>query len=44
MYLINIFPLGNICLERNQRMHMFLTHMVEKYPAYVEAARNAPGL
>lgn len=43
MYLINIFPLGNICLERNQRMHMFLTHMVEKYPAYVEAARNAPG-
>ena len=43
MYLINIFPLGNICLERNQRMHMFLTHMVEKYPAYAEAARNAPG-
>lgn len=43
MYLINIFPLGNICLERNQRMHMFLTHMVEKYPAYTEAARNAPG-
>ena len=43
MYLINIFPLGNICLESNQRMHMFLTHMVEKYPAYVEAARNAPG-
>lgn len=43
MYLINIFPLGNICLERNQRMHMFLTHMVEKYPTYVEAARNAPG-
>lgn len=43
MYLINIFPLGNICLESNQRMHMFLTHMVEKYPAYTEAARNAPG-
>ena len=43
MYLINIFPLGNICLESNQRMHMFLTHMVEKYPAYAEAARNAPG-
>ena len=43
MYLINIYPLGNICLESNQRMHMFLTHMVEKYPAYTEAARNAPG-
>ena len=43
MYLINIFPLGNICLESNQRVHMFLTHMVEKYPAYTEAARNAPG-
>lgn len=43
MYLINIFPLGNICLESNQRMHMFLTHMVEKYPAYTKAARNAPG-
>lgn len=43
MYLINIFPLGNICLESNQRMHMFLTHMVEKYPAYAEVARNAQG-
>lgn len=43
MYLINIFPLGNICLENNQRVHMFLTHMVEKYPAYTEAARNALG-
>lgn len=43
MQLINIFPLGNICMEYQQNMHMFLTHMVEKYPAYAEAARNAPG-
>ena len=43
MYLINIFPLGNICMEHNQKMHMFLTHMVEKYPAYVAAAKDAPG-
>lgn len=43
MYLINIFPLGNICKEYNQKMHMFLTHMVEKYPAYVQVAQDAPG-
>ncbi len=43
MYLINIFPLGNISMEYEQKMHMFLTHMVEKYPAYVAAAEDAPG-
>ena len=43
MYLINIFPLGNISMEYNQKMHMFLTHMVEKYPAYAAAAKDVPG-
>ena len=43
MQLINIFPLGNICLEYQQNMHMFLTHMVEKYPAYASVAQSAPG-
>ena len=43
MYLINIFPLGNISMEYEQKLHMFLTHMVEKYPAYVAAAEDVPG-
>ena len=43
MYLINIFPLGNLSMEYQQKMHMYLTHMVEKYPVYVEVAKNAPG-
>lgn len=43
MQIINIFPLGNISLEYTQPMHMFLTHMVEKYPAYEAAARNVGG-
>lgn len=43
MYLINIFPLGNICMEYQQNMHMFLTHMVEKYPTYAKVAQDAPG-
>lgn len=43
MQLINIFPLGNICMEYTQDMHMYLTHMVEKYPAYAKVARDAPG-
>lgn len=43
MHLINIFPLGNICMEYTQDMHMFLTHMVEKYPTYAKVAQDAPG-
>lgn len=43
MQLINIFPLGNICMEYQQDMHMYLTHMVEKYPLYAETACNVPG-
>lgn len=43
MQLINIFPLGNICLEHTQDMHMYLTHMVEKYPMYASTARDAQG-
>lgn len=43
MQLINIFPLGNICMEYSQPMHMFLTHMVEKYGMYADTARNVFG-
>lgn len=43
MYLINIYPLGNLENEYHQKMHMFLTHMVEKYPAYAKVAQDAPG-
>ena len=43
MQLINIFPLGNICMEYTQDMHMYLTHMVEKYPQYANTARDARG-
>lgn len=43
MYLINIYPLGNLENEYHQKMHMFLTHMVEKYPAYASVAQDAPG-
>lgn len=43
MQIINIYPLGNICMECSQVMHMYLTHMVEKYPAYAEAAKKFGG-
>ena len=43
MQLINIFPLGNICMEYQQDMHMYLTHMVEKYPIYAATAQVARG-
>lgn len=43
MQLVNIFPLGNVNMEYKQPMHMYLTHMVEKYPAYVSAAKEAGG-
>lgn len=43
MYLINIYPLGNLENEYKQKMHMFLTHMVEKYPAYAKVAQDVPG-
>lgn len=43
MKLINIFPLGNLCLEYGQDMHMFLTHLVEKYPMYADTALNVRG-
>ena len=43
MQLINIFPLGNICMEYTQDMHMYLTHMVEKYPMYASTARDTRG-
>lgn len=43
MRIINIYPLGNICMERSQDMHMYLTHMVERHPAYAEAAKKFGG-
>lgn len=43
MYLINIYPLGNLENEYKQKMHMFLTHMVEKYPAYASVAQDVCG-
>ena len=43
MKLINIFPLGNLMGHYTQYMHMFLTHLVEKYPFYAECAKNATG-
>lgn len=43
MKLINIFPLGNLAEHYGQDMHMFLTHLVEKYPFYAKLAREIPG-
>lgn len=43
MQLINIFPLGNVSMEYSQSMHMFLTHLVEKYPMYENVARDVRG-
>lgn len=43
MQLINIFPLGNICGEYAQSMHMFLTHLVEKYKMYAKVAQDVSG-
>jgi hypothetical protein len=43
MKLINIFPLGNLGMHHSQDMHMFLTHLVEKYPFYAKFARSVKG-
>lgn len=43
MKLINIFPLGNLGMHYTQDMHMFLTHLVEKYPFYAEIAKEVRG-
>lgn len=43
MELINIFPLGNLMGHYAQKTHMFLTHLVEKYPFYAEMAKNVKG-
>lgn len=43
MKLINIFPLGNLGMHYQQDMHMFLTHLVEKYPFYAKFARDVKG-
>ena len=43
MKLINIFPLNNMVMEYSQYTHMFLTHMVEKYPLYEKIARECSG-
>lgn len=43
MKLINIYPLSNLGMHYNQNMHMFLTHLVEKYPFYAKLAREISG-
>lgn len=43
MRLINIFPLGNLGMHYTQDMHMFLTHLVEKYPFYAKLAKEVKG-
>ena len=43
MKLINIFPIGNLGMHYTQDMHMFLTHLVEKYPFYAEFAKKVKG-
>ena len=43
MKLINIFPLGNLGLHYDQDVHMFLTHLVEKYPFYAKFAKEVKG-
>lgn len=43
MRLINIYPLGNLGMHYTQSMHMFLTHLVEKYPFYAKLAKEVKG-
>lgn len=43
MELINIYPVGNMCLENTQKMHMYLTHLVEKHSLYARNAEQTPG-
>lgn len=43
MKLINIYPIGNLCMEYSQDMHMFLTHLIEKNKLYAQVARDVPG-
>lgn len=43
MKYINIHSVPNIQKEYNQDMHMFLTHLVEKYPEYKKVARECKG-
>ena len=43
MQIINIVPIANIAQEFHQPVHMYLTHLVEKYPHYVATARAAGG-
>ena len=43
MKLINIYPLGNLGMHHAQDMHMFLTHLVEKYPFYAKFAKEVKG-
>lgn len=43
MKLINIYPIGNLERHYGQDMHMFLTHLVEKYPHYAKFAKEVKG-
>lgn len=43
MKIINIYPIGNLSMHYYQDMHMFLTHLVEKYPFYAKLAKEVKG-
>lgn len=43
MDIIDILPVNNIAYEFHAHAHMFLTHLVEKYPVYAEVALRCPG-
>ena len=43
MKLINIFPIGNLGMHYKQDVHMFLTHLVEKYSFYAKFAKEVKG-
>lgn len=43
MKLINIYPLANSYLYRDQEMNMFLTHLIEKDYTYLDIAKKSKG-
>ena len=43
MFIIDILPVNNITYEFHAGEHMFLTHLVEKYPMYADVALRCSG-
>lgn len=43
MDIIDILPVNNIAYEFHAHAHMFLTHLVERYPVYAEVALRCSG-